>query len=56
MGRMKDLYIDLQNEYGQNLEDLPEGFSMEEYIDSYVNEKKAQEKLFCQQYAEQKNS
>jgi len=56
MGRMKDLYIDLQNEYGQNLEDLPEGFSMEEYIDSYVNEKKAQEQLFCQQYANQKKS
>jgi len=53
---MKDLYIELQNEFGQNLEDLPEGFSMEEYVDSYVNEKKAQERLFCQQYLERKNS
>lgn len=53
---MKDLYIDLQNEYGQNLEDLPEGFSMEEYVDRYILEKKAQEQLFCQQYSENKNS
>jgi hypothetical protein len=52
---MKDLYIDLQNEYGQNLEDLPEGFSMEEYIEKSIQEKQ-RDQLFCQQYAEQKNS
>ena len=55
MGRMKDLYIDLQNEYGQNLEDLPEGFSMEEYVEKAMQEKQ-RDQLFCQQYADSKNS
>jgi hypothetical protein len=54
MGRMKDLFIDLQNDYGYNLEDLPEGFSMEEYIAAAIKEKEAQEQLFCQQYKSSK--
>jgi len=33
MGRIKDLVIDLQNEYGYDLENLPEGFSMDEYLE-----------------------
>lgn len=32
MGRMKELYTELQNEYGQNLEGAPENFSMENYL------------------------
>jgi hypothetical protein len=46
MGRMKDLFIELQNEYGYNLEDLPEGFSMEEYLNSQNIKEDPQ--LFCQ--------
>ncbi len=56
MGRMKDLFIDLQNDYGYNLEDLPEGYSTEEYIAAAINEKEAQEQLFCQQYKSSKQS
>jgi hypothetical protein len=32
MGRIKDLFIELQNKYGENMEDLPAKFSMEEYL------------------------
>ena len=32
MGRIKDLVIELQNEYGYDLENLPEGFSMDDYL------------------------
>jgi hypothetical protein len=32
MGRIKDLVIELQNEYGQELEGMPEDFSMEDYL------------------------
>lgn len=32
MGRIKDLFIELQNKYGENMEDLPVNFSMEEYL------------------------
>lgn len=32
MGRIKDLAIDLMNEYGENLVDLPEDFDMEAYL------------------------
>lgn len=32
MGKMKDLFIDLQNQFGLNLEDMPEDFSMDNYI------------------------
>jgi len=33
MGRIKDLVIELQNEYGYDLENLPEGFSMDDYLE-----------------------
>jgi len=32
MGKMKDLFIDLQNQFGLNLENMPEDFSMENYV------------------------
>ena len=38
MGRMKEIFIELQNEYGQDLEFAPVDFSMEDYL-----KKKAQE-------------
>ena len=47
MGRIKDLVIDLQNEYGYDLENLPEVFSMDEYLEAKANEIKEKE-LFCQ--------
>ena len=32
MGRMKEIYTDLQNKYGQNLEDAPVDFSIEDHL------------------------
>ena len=49
MGRIKDLVIDLQNEYGYNLENLPEGFSMDEYLEMKSKEISQERELFCQQ-------
>lgn len=51
MGRIKDLVIDLQNEYGYNLEDLPEGFDMDRYLEEKSKEQE-QEKLFCERFKE----
>lgn len=34
---MKDIYTDLQNEYGQNLENAPVGFSVDEYLKEVAN-------------------
>ena len=39
MGSIKDLIIELQNEYGYELEKLPEDFSMEEYLKEKSEEK-----------------
>ena len=39
MGRMKEIYTDLQNKYGKNLEDAPVDFSIEDHL------KKVAEKL-----------
>jgi len=36
MGRMKEVYIDLQNQYGENLERAPEDFSMENHLKELV--------------------
>jgi hypothetical protein len=44
MGRIKDLVIELQNEYGYDLEFLPEEFSMQEYLEM----KSKEPELFCQ--------
>lgn len=49
MGRMKDLVIELQNEYGYDLENLPEGFSMDEYLEMKSNEM-LNDELFCTQF------
>lgn len=32
MGRIKDLVIELQNEFGFDMEFLPEDFNMDEYL------------------------
>lgn len=39
MGAIKNLFIELQNEYGANLEFLPEDFDMQKYIQEKANEK-----------------
>jgi len=49
MGRIKDLVIELQNEYGLDLENLPEGFSMEEYLKIKSEEMSRRKELFCEQ-------
>lgn len=51
MGRIKDLFIELQNKYGENMEDLPANFSMEEYLlaKSKIDAAEATAKeLFCE--------
>jgi hypothetical protein len=51
MGKIKELLIDLQNEYGQDLENLPEGFDFDAYLEEKSNEQEEQEgqlELFCQ--------
>jgi len=39
MGRIKDLVIELQEQYGFDLENLPKGFSMDEYLEMKSKEK-----------------
>ena len=34
MGKLKEIYIDLQNKYGVNLEDAPNDFSIDSYLES----------------------
>ncbi len=46
MARIKDLIIDLQNEYGYDMEFLPEDFNMDEYLAKRASE--IEEELFCQ--------
>ena len=38
MARIKDLIIDLQNEYGYDMEFLPEDFNMDEYLAKRASE------------------
>jgi hypothetical protein len=40
MGRIKDLVIELQEQYGFDLENLPKGFSMDEYLEMKSKEEK----------------
>lgn len=47
MGRIKDLVIELQNEFGFDLENLPEGFSMDEYLEKRASEIE-EGQLFCE--------
>jgi hypothetical protein len=37
MSRVKDIFIEAQNEYGQNFEFAPVGFSLDEYFKQRVN-------------------
>jgi hypothetical protein len=47
MGRVKDLVIELQNEFGFDMEFLPEGFNMDEYLSKKSKEKTNLDQLFC---------
>lgn len=40
MGKMKEIFMELQEQYGDNLENLPDNFSQEEYLDKRVKEMK----------------
>jgi hypothetical protein len=40
MGKMKEIFMELQEQYGENLENLPDNFSQEEYLDKRANEMK----------------
>ena len=46
MGRIKDLVIELQNEFGFDMEFLPEDFNMDEFLSKRSKEKNLDE-LFC---------
>ena len=46
MARIKDLIIELQNEFGFDMEFLPEDFNMDEYLEKKSKEKCLDE-LFC---------
>ena len=47
MGRVKDLVIELQNEFGFDMEFLPEDFNMDEYLSKKSKEKTNLDQLFC---------
>ena len=47
MGRVKDLVIELQNEFGFDMEFLPEDFNMDEYLAKKSKEKTNLDQLFC---------
>ena len=47
MGRIKDLVIELQNEFGFDMEFLPEDFNMDEYLVKKSKEKTNLDQLFC---------
>ena len=53
MARIKDLIIDLQNEYGYDMEFLPEDFNMDEYLAKRASE--IEEELFCQKIKSEKS-
>ena len=44
MGRMKEVYTELQNKYGENLEDAPKDFSMENYLKELADEAESLER------------
>ena len=47
MARIKDLVIELQNEFGFDMEFLPEDFNMDEYLSKKSKEKTNLDQLFC---------
>lgn len=44
---MKELFIELQNEYGQNLEFAPLDFSMEDYLKQKAQEQENENQSAC---------
>ena len=50
MARIKDLIIELQNEFGFDMEFLPEDFNMDEYL-----EKKSKEKILDELFFDKVN-
>jgi len=38
MGRMKEIFMEIQEQYGENLEDAPVDFSMDEYLQKRAEE------------------
>lgn len=54
MGRIKDLVIELQNEFGFDMEFLPEDFNMDEFLAKRSKEKSLDE-LFCEKVKLEKN-
>ena len=54
MGRVKDLVIELQNEFGFDMEFLPEDFNMDEFLEKRSKEKSLDE-LFCEKVKLEKN-
>ena len=61
MGRVKDLVIDLQNQYGLDFENLPEGFSIDDCIEKKLLDIESSKNeddsklLFCQKVKNKNN-
>ncbi len=57
MARIKDLIIDLQNEFGYDMEFLPEDFNMDEYLAKRSQEivESEQKELFCEKIKSENN-
>jgi hypothetical protein len=57
MARIKDLIIDLQNEFGYDMEFLPEDFNMDEYLAKRAQEivESEQKELFCEKIKSENN-
>jgi hypothetical protein len=47
MGKMKELFTELQNQYGQNLEDAPVDFSMDNYLRQKSQELEMEQSVCC---------
>lgn len=56
MGRMKEVYTELQNKYGENLEDAPKDFSMENYLKELAEEAESLERWKMQLSTEEFNA
>lgn len=47
MGRIKEIFTELQNKYGKNLEDMPKGMSLEDILQQ-------KDELFCERFKKAK--
>jgi hypothetical protein len=36
MAKIKEIFTEMQNEYGENLEDIPVGMTSSKYLENYV--------------------